>query len=99
MGVSKSQLSFHPGTIYDKRERKLTNYFGRGDAHPRVTGCPAEHKAFVTIEKAREYMKKMKVTKHTEVIKDGAGETSPLWNTKAYYAVAHGKQPGIYEYW
>lgn len=29
--------------------------FNKGDAHPRVTGCPAKHRAFVKIEKEMEY--------------------------------------------
>lgn len=71
----------------------------RGDAHPRVTGCPSEHKAFVTIEDARLYMKKKGVMKAKEVIKKGAGETTPLKGDLPFYAVAHGKHPGIYPNW
>jgi len=57
------------------------------------------HKSFVTIEKAREYMKERGVTKPKEIIKDGAGDTTPTWNSKAFYAVANGTRPGIYSYW
>jgi viroplasmin and RNaseH domain-containing protein len=31
-----------------------------------------------------------------EVIKSGAGETTPLGADDGYYAVANGKDPGIY---
>lgn len=71
----------------------------RGDVHPRVTGCHAKYKAFFTTEGARAYMNKEGVTEPKEVIKAGAGMTSPSWGSNAYYAVAHGKQPGITLYW
>jgi viroplasmin and RNaseH domain-containing protein len=71
----------------------------RGDAHPRVTGCPSVHKSFFAIQDARAYMNRNRVTEPKEVIKDGAGETTPLRDSQAFYAVAHGKQPGIYPYW
>ena len=64
-----------------------------------MTGCPSEHKGFFTIEDARAYMNRHGVTKPKEVIKDGAGDTTPLRDREAFYAVAHGKQPGIYSYW
>lgn len=71
----------------------------RGDVHPRVTGCPSEHKSFFTIEEARTYMRKNGVEDAEELIKDGAGETTPSPDGPVYYAVAHGSQPGIYELW
>lgn len=64
-----------------------------------MTGCSAQHGAFLTLEDAREYMKMNKVAVPQEVIKDGAGETAPMWDSEAFYAVAHGRQPGIYPYW
>ena len=64
-----------------------------------MTGCPSVHEGFFTIEDAREYMKRKGVTEPKEVIKDGAGETTPLRASQAFYAVAHGKRPGIYPYW
>ncbi|KAK8013572.1 hypothetical protein PG991_009165, partial [Apiospora marii] len=72
-----------------------------GDAHPRVTGCKARHKAFHTIEEAREQMTEWGVPKdeYAEILKNGAGETTPLHGCEAFYAVAHGKRPGIYSYW
>lgn len=42
--------------------------FNKGVAHPRVTGCPAKHRAFVKIEKEMDGVPEPK-----EVIKDGAG--------------------------
>jgi viroplasmin and RNaseH domain-containing protein len=44
-------------------------------------------------------MKERGVTKPKEIIKDGAGDTTPTWNSKAFYAVANGTRPGIYSYW
>lgn len=71
----------------------------RGDAHPRVTGCSSVHKAFLSLEDARGYMKKKGVTAPKEVIKDGAGSTTPVRDSQAFYAVAHGRNTGIYPYW
>ncbi|KAK4075244.1 hypothetical protein Purlil1_12718 [Purpureocillium lilacinum] len=70
-----------------------------GDAHPRVTGCSSKHKGFHTIEAAKNWMRKHGVKRPNEVIKDGAGETTPLPGSRAFYAVANGKKPGITEYW
>ena len=50
-------------------------------------------------EDARAYMNKNGVTEPKEVIKDGVGETTPLRNNQAFYAVAHGNRPGIYPDW
>ena len=72
--------------------------FDRGDAHPRVTGCAAVHKSFATIEEAREYMKEKEELNWTEIIKDGAGSTTPRWGSYAFYAVANGRNPGVYKY-
>ena len=44
-------------------------------------------------------MNSKEVAKPKEVIKDGAGQTTPLGDSEAFYAVAHGKRPGIYPYW
>jgi viroplasmin and RNaseH domain-containing protein len=70
----------------------------RGDAHPRVTGCASIHKSFVTIEEAREYMKKNEIINPKEIIKGGVGTTTPRWGSDAFYAVAHGREIGIYRY-
>jgi viroplasmin and RNaseH domain-containing protein len=56
------------------------------------------YKSFVTIEEAREYMKKNGVMNPKEIIKDGVGSTTPLWGSDAFYAVANGRKPGIYPY-
>ena len=37
--------------------------------------------------------------KPKEVIKNKAGETTSLQDGQTFYAVAHGKQPGIYLNW
>lgn len=77
----------------------IGDWYNRGDAHPRVTGCPAKHKAFVNIRKAREYMKENGVAEPKEVIKDGAGDTTPVSGSAAYHAISYGKRPRIYSYW
>jgi len=71
----------------------------RGDAHPRAIGCRSDHKAFLTLDEAREYMNKKGVTLYDEVIKEGAGKTTPLRQCEAFYAVANGNKPGIYPYY
>lgn len=73
-----------------------SNRGGRGDAHPRVTGCTSLQSAFETLGEARAYMKKMGATQIKEVIKVDAGETAPL-NGNGFYAVANGVNPGIYD--
>lgn len=73
-----------------------SNRSGRGDAHPRVTGCTSLHSAFETLEEARTYMKKMGTTQPKEILKLDAGETAPL-DGNGYYAVANGVNPGIYD--
>lgn len=71
----------------------------RGDAHPRVTGCKAVFKGFVSIQEARDYMERQGFMGCKEIIKDTALETTPARNSMAYYAVAHGANPGIREVW
>lgn len=73
--------------------------FIRGDAHPRVTGCSNRHKGFLTIEEARKYMAKHGVAEYDEVIKDMSVDTTPKRMSMAYYAVAFGRDPGIYPEW
>ncbi|KFY37956.1 hypothetical protein V495_06827 [Pseudogymnoascus sp. VKM F-4514 (FW-929)] len=85
--------------VVNGRVDEPTIFSSWGDVHPRVTGCHAKYKAFLTAEAARAYMKKEGVAEPREVIKAGAGMTSPSWGSDAYYAVAHGKQPGITPYW
>ena len=91
--------SSHRGIVHQLRDgRSHANSFGRGDAHPRVTGCHAVHKAFRTIVDARAYMEKNKIFNFKEVIKSRE-DTTPEVDTAAYYAVAHGAKPGIHEKW
>ena len=47
-----------------------------------MTGCPSIHEGFFTIEDVRAYMNRNGVTEPKEVIKDGAGETTPLWGMR-----------------
>lgn len=48
-----------------------------------------------TIEDARTYMKENGAAGCKEIIKDGAGKTTPL-NGEGFYAVANRVKPGIY---
>ena len=65
-----------------------------------MTGCAgAKHKGFENIEEAREYMKENGVAEPKEVIKEGAGDTTPVLGSKAFYAVAYGEPSGIQSYW
>jgi viroplasmin and RNaseH domain-containing protein len=64
-----------------------------------VTGCKSKHKGFFKIEEARKFMEDNKVTKHKEVIKDMAVDTTPKEESEAYYAVANGLIPGIRAFW
>ena len=43
-------------------------------------------------------MESMGVSKAKEIIKSGAGETTPLGGN-GFYAVANGAKPGIYPYY
>lgn len=71
----------------------------RGDVHPRVTGCPAKHKSFFTIDEAREFMRENGVFQYKEIIKSTALDTTPERDSMVYYAVAHGAKPGIRAAW
>jgi hypothetical protein len=39
------------------------------------------------------------VVTYDKIIKEGAGETTLLRQGEAFYAVANGKKPGIYQYY
>lgn len=79
--------------------RTLLNNFCRGDAHPCVTGCASRHKSFYNLQKAQEYMETNGLKQPRLVIKEGAGETTPLPGNEAFYAVANGRNPGIHSYY
>jgi viroplasmin and RNaseH domain-containing protein len=70
-----------------------------GDAHPRVIGCKAKHKGFDYLQEAKDYMEENGVKQPKLVIKEGAGETTPLPGNEAFYAVANGRNLGIYPYY
>ena len=63
-----------------------------------MTGCISTSKSFSTLHEARAYMERMGVAKAKEIIKCGAGETTPL-DGNGYYAVANGANPGIYPFY
>ncbi|KAG9235622.1 hypothetical protein BJ875DRAFT_503914 [Amylocarpus encephaloides] len=97
--VSQRRPNMEYYAVVSGRIDEPTIFSSWGDAHPRVTGCSSVHKAFVALEDAREYTKSKGVKEPKEVIKDGAGETTPPRGSQAFYAVAHGRKPGIYPYW
>ncbi|KAI2788539.1 hypothetical protein POX_e06557 [Penicillium oxalicum] len=84
--------------IVTGRVKEPTIYSSWGDAHPRITGCESKYKSCWTLQEARTYMERMGATKVKEVIKSGAGETTPLGGN-GFYAVANGKRPGIYPFY
>lgn len=63
-----------------------------------MTGCKSTSKSFFTLQEARAYMERMGATKAKEIIKSGAGETTPLGGN-GFYAVANGAKPGIYPFY
>ncbi|KAK2035881.1 hypothetical protein LZ31DRAFT_300355 [Colletotrichum somersetense] len=85
--------------VFKGRVDEPTIFSSWGDAHPRVTGCKAEFKGFSTLQKALDYMKHRGVLSPRRVIKEGAGESTPDRGSDGYYAVANGRNPGIYQYW
>ncbi|RYC79463.1 hypothetical protein BFJ63_vAg17655 [Fusarium oxysporum f. sp. narcissi] len=97
MGKTKQNKEYY-AVVKGRVDRPII-FSSWGDAHPRVTGCHSEYSSFYTIDDARAYMSKKGVEDAEEVIKDGAGETTPLPDGPIYYAVAYGSQPGIYPFW
>ncbi|QKX62550.1 uncharacterized protein TRUGW13939_09711 [Talaromyces rugulosus] len=92
---NKSKNEYY--AVYKGRVDEPTIFSSWGDAHPRVTECDADHGAFPTLEEARDSMKRRGIIGPKEVFKEGAGETAPLPGNQAFYAVAYGRNPGIYE--
>ncbi|KZL87252.1 ribonuclease h1 [Colletotrichum incanum] len=85
--------------VFEGRVDEPTIYSSWGDAHPRVTGCSAVFKGFSSLQKALNYMEDLEVLAPRRVIKEGAGASTPDGKSDGYYAVANGKNPGIYQYW
>lgn len=79
--------------------RILLNSFYRSDAHPRVTGCASEHKGFGNLGEAQKYMEMKGVKQPKLVTKEEAKENMPLPGNEAFYAVANGRNLGIYPYY
>jgi viroplasmin and RNaseH domain-containing protein len=71
----------------------------RGHVHPRVTDCENLYKSFCSIQEARDYMKQNGCASFKEITKDTALDTIATKYDKAYYAVANGAKPGIYNVW
>ncbi|KAG6036525.1 hypothetical protein E4U41_005627 [Claviceps citrina] len=83
--------------VAEGRVDEPTIFGSWGDAHPRVTGCPSDFKAFPKVEEAREFMERKGATNPKEVIKKDGGSAAPSRDDSRFYAVAHGRIPGIYE--
>ncbi|CAI9629792.1 unnamed protein product [Alternaria burnsii] len=81
------------------RLEEPTIFSSWGHAHPRVTDCENLYKSFRSIEEARDYMKQNGCAKFEEIIEDTALDTTATKHDTAYYAVANGAKPGIYNVW
>ncbi|CCF42886.1 hypothetical protein CH063_02943 [Colletotrichum higginsianum] len=85
--------------VFKGRVDEPTIYSSWGDAHPRVTGCNAVFKGFSSLQEPLDYMERLNVLAPRQVIKEGAGAFTPDGKSDGYYAVANGRNPGIYQYW
>ncbi len=66
--------------------------------HPLVTSSRgSKYRGFVTLVKAKAYMEDEGVEKYDYKIIKGTGITALEKGRMAYYVVANGRQPGIYE--
>ena len=71
----------------------------RGDVHPRVTNCRSLYKGFPTLKAACKYMEEHGICNYTKDTKQTALDTTPRNQKDGFYAVANGKNPGIYPIW
>lgn len=95
MSLQSTRLGINSGP----RELSETNPV-RADAHPRVTGCSAAvFKGFSSLQKALDYMEKRKVFAPRRMIRERTEASTPGRKSDGYYAVANGKNPGVYRYW
>lgn len=73
---------------------------GRAKAHVRVTGVPhAVHHGFRAFNEAIAFVQRKGHTEYDVDVKSEHEKTSPQHDSYAYYAVANGRCPGIYEYY
>ncbi|KAJ6125955.1 hypothetical protein N7471_010448 [Penicillium samsonianum] len=63
-----------------------------------MTGCRSQSKSCYTLQEAGTYMESVGASDAQEVLKSGAGETTPLGGN-GFYAVANGANPGIYPFY
>lgn len=71
-----------------------------GDVHPLINGYGRSlYKGFFSLEDAEKYMASAGIDNYKFVIKDGAGDTTPLRDQIAFYAVAGGRSDGIHRYY
>ncbi|KAK1622344.1 hypothetical protein BDP81DRAFT_441497 [Colletotrichum phormii] len=85
--------------VFEGRVDEPTIYSSWADAHPRVTGCSAVFKGFSSLQKALDYMEGLKVLAPRRMIREGAEASTPDGKSDGYYAVANGRNPGVYQYW
>ncbi|EEQ35658.1 conserved hypothetical protein [Microsporum canis CBS 113480] len=82
------------------RINEPTIFSSWGDTYPRIVGYSnPKLLAFSNLKEARKYMKGSGITEYKIDIKEGAGQTAPLLGHGGFYAVAHGRVPGIYLDW
>lgn len=72
----------------------------RGVANALVDRCSGNiFKGFQTFEEAIAYMEQHDVYSYGVFVKKPADEKEPFTGDKYYYAVANGREKGIYEYY
>ncbi|KAK4950148.1 hypothetical protein LTR10_011125 [Elasticomyces elasticus] len=87
--------------VLNGRQMKQPTIFSSwARAHLRVTGFPkAEHKSFVKLQDAKDYMHTKGIINYAQDIESENENTTPERGDAAFYAVAHGKAPGVYRYY
>ncbi|KAK3617466.1 hypothetical protein LTR56_025266 [Elasticomyces elasticus] len=59
----------------------------------------AEHKSFVKLQDAKDYMHTKGIIDYAQDMESENENTTPERGDAAFYAVAHGKAPGVYRYY
>ncbi len=72
----------------------------RAKAHIRVTGVPqAVHHSFRKFNEAIAFLHQKGHMEYDIDVKSEHEDTSPRYESAAYYAVANGRSPGVYRYY
>ncbi|ODM16944.1 hypothetical protein SI65_07342 [Aspergillus cristatus] len=90
--------------VYTGRVDKPTIYSSWAQAHPRVIQCKNEYKEFKTRQDAINWLVgEMQATNIHDATEDGdmvrSSSSSPSPSKKKYYAVAYGRQTGVFHNW